>query len=76
MAEMPTRTSATKKLMDCPACHNPVVARMAMDLHLGALEPSPGGSEPASVEATVSLVGLSIQHDCTPTIPRNERTAP
>ena len=82
-----SRTTTTKTLMDCPACHRPIVANMTLDLTLGAVNPSPGAGTPATVEAVASLVGLSIQHDCTPvtstrdphahpTRPTPERTMP
>lgn len=79
MAEMPSRTAATKRLMDCPACHQPIQARLAMDLEVADLQQSPGGQDHATVVANISLVGLSVSHDCTPKTTRNthpERTTP
>lgn len=79
MAQAAQRTTANHVLMNCPACHQPIVARVAMDLIMGAIQEAPGHADAATVPVTATIKGLTVTHDCIPQNTRNphpERTTP
>lgn len=55
-------TTATHPLMNCPACGQPINARMTMTVALDL----DGERLDQRIDASVRLTGLSVQHDCNP----------
>ncbi len=66
MTDMPTQTSAAtpvnQKLTTCPACGEPILARV----YLTIMADTDVNHHEKSFTTTVNVVGLSIAHDCSP----------
>lgn len=61
------RTTHHVDLLTCPACKAKVQATLTLELELGPLEHL---EDAAQLPATAKVVGLRVQHDCTPTLTR------
>ena len=63
--ETPTPTShAVAVLLDCPACDRPIMARFSYAVQInGELTDDP-------IPATAKVVGVQVNHDCTPKVTR------
>ncbi|KHJ74664.1 hypothetical protein QR64_00320 [Rhodococcus sp. Chr-9] len=64
-------TSTTQKILDCPACKQPIHAFFSLSVRIAdGLNPGSGGS----VDAHVSITGMRVEHDCTPQAKRARET--
>ena len=65
-----SQSSVNQQVMNCPACHQPVYATLStdvqMDMTLAKL------SESRTVDATVKVTGMRLQHDCVPKVARSQ----
>lgn len=59
-----TGTIINQSLTDCPACGKPIDARISYKVSPG--EPESDGTR----LATLKPIGVSVQHDCMPSITR------
>ena len=55
----------TIDLTQCPACGSAITARASTKIKLGEWT-----STDKTIPATVTITGLSVQHDCTPKVTR------
>ena len=67
---MSATASTHEHLTDCPACKQPITADVTYEVELA---PSEGVRQ--SVEATLTAVGIRVQHDCMPRATRRTLSA-
>lgn len=65
-------TTTQTHLLDCPACGKPVIANLTYDVKLNPsayAEGAPVGPIDKTATATLTLIGVRINHECPPPKP-------
>lgn len=63
-----TATTDVTTLADCPACKKPITARLTYEVKIDppVVEQGVPSGPDRLVAATLTAVGVHVQHDCTP----------